>query len=616
MAPLDIDPEDEGTSLNASDDGRDTATAVPTLEMIRNSQQIHCAAILQRLNEDHRRTCKRFKLQEGTIYALPGVWDEHGSAQPIMLHDITLLIPYNDVALRELVVRYAHTHTPVFGAHNGRRKTEYLIRQRFYWVGIRPDVERIVSACTICKLAKATMSARRGALLTWTAEAVNHTVCYDHILLDSAYMIGKNGERGIATIYDVFAQYLVAYPITSQDHAYLLDLFVRNYICHHGAPRRILADSELKSGYWRGLMQAFSTRVQCVTAYHHRGNPAERANRTIQALLRTALFEADNIKNISANGLRNYQANDWPKLLPYAVASFNAHPVADSGVSAFQVKHGYEFRAPGDLLLLPDPTLDLPPDAATYVREKLKWIKTVHDRVGRALEEKRYTRALSETQRHFVHRIHVGDYVLRTLSVRQGKLSPRADGPFRVIAKLGGNRVKVQAVDGSILIAHESQLVRHSMSKVAFKPSTAQPVVVQNPLLGGEGDGQTKSLANELTIGDLIIYTLKKESGTFVGIVLGMSTKLLFLQNVADKRKKYMHNYDTPIEHRKLEPAYRYCEGGREYDTTALAPRRGFDPITSYEKRNEVHVLAKMRMEDYKGRLSSSVLRALRAQSA
>ncbi len=109
-------------------------------------------------------------------------------------------------------------------------------------------------------------------------------------------------------------------------------------------PRRIVAYSELKSGYWRGLMRAFRGKLHIITSYHHHGNPAERANRSIQALLCAVLFEAESVKHVTTNGLREYKANQWPKLLPYAVASFYAHPIAGTNISAFQMKHGFEFR--------------------------------------------------------------------------------------------------------------------------------------------------------------------------------------------------------------------------------------------------------------------------------
>lgn len=42
---------------------------------------------------------------------------------------------------------------------------------------------------------------------------------------------------------------------------------------------------------------------------------------------------------MTTNGLREYKANHWPKLLPYAVASFNAHAIAGTNIFAFQMKH-------------------------------------------------------------------------------------------------------------------------------------------------------------------------------------------------------------------------------------------------------------------------------------
>ena len=71
------------------------------------------------------------------------------------------------------------------------------------------------------------------------------------------------------------------------------------------------------------------------------------ANRSIQSLLRAVLFEAESVEHMTTNGLRGYKANHWPKLLPYAVASFNAHAIAGTNISAFQMKHGYEFRTRG-----------------------------------------------------------------------------------------------------------------------------------------------------------------------------------------------------------------------------------------------------------------------------
>ena len=168
----------------------------------------------------------------------------------------------------------------------------------------------------------------------------------------------------------------------------------------------------------------------------------------------------------------------------------------------------------------------------------------------------------------------------------------------------------MEAPDGTLFISHESQLIRHSGHSQL--PDTAPRPRVRAPQESSKVSNEGVDEVHNIRVGDLLIYHLQKERGTFAGVVLGQTPSLLYLHNVVDTRKRHMHNYELAIGERKMGFAYRYMERGREFDTAALTPRKSWIPITSYEKRSEMTILTKMRVEDFTGSIPRSMLHSVK----
>jgi hypothetical protein len=135
----------------------------------------------------------------------------------------------------------------------------------------------------------------------------------------------------------------------------------------------------------------------------------------------------------------------WKECLPHTEFSYNRSLHSTIKMSLFQIVYGFVPRAPIDLLPLPS-SVQNNFDATQRTELILKLHATTKDNIE--CMNVKYKVAGDRGQKHVV--FEVGDLVWLHLlkdcfpDLRKSKLMPRADGPFKVIAKINDNAYKLE----------------------------------------------------------------------------------------------------------------------------------------------------------------------------
>ena len=326
-----------------------------------------------------------------------------------------LVVP-DDAELRGAIIDDAH-----LPAHRGCTATGRIVAQRYYWPHMYEDVRRRLRECSTCQQMKPKDGRLKAPILPRTPPSR----AWEEIEIDFIPNLPPSGASAftrIVTVVDTYSKMAVFWPthdtLTSDEFG---DAFLDRVWKRFGMPKVVRSDVDtvLVSAAWRRIAErAKFTDDPCAPFRHEANGAAERANQTIESLLR-ALIPAD-------------LPDDWAPVLPVAEFLYNATPSAVTGISPF-VAAGY--REPRRGFGLDDIERPAPED----VDEAIARIdQRVKDFLSRA-EAARANRIP-----HALERFRVGEWAwLSTNHVRAAtgsqdpRLRARFIGPYRINAILG-----------------------------------------------------------------------------------------------------------------------------------------------------------------------------------
>uniref|UniRef100_A0A2N9J0L0 Integrase catalytic domain-containing protein n=1 Tax=Fagus sylvatica TaxID=28930 RepID=A0A2N9J0L0_FAGSY len=154
-------------------------------------------------------------------------------------------------SMRELLVREAHGGGLM--GHFGVKKTLDILHEHFFWPKMKRDVNRICGRCITCRKAKSKVLPHG----LYTPLPVPSEPWVD-ISMD--FVLGlprtKRDRDSIFVVVDRFNKMTYFIPCYKTDDATnIADLFFREIVQHHGVPRSIVSDRDVKflSYFWKVL---------------------------------------------------------------------------------------------------------------------------------------------------------------------------------------------------------------------------------------------------------------------------------------------------------------------------------------------------------------------------
>eukprot|EP01018_Ginkgo_biloba_P033322 Gb_18633 [translate_table: standard] len=168
------------------------------------------------------------------------LFDEYFLQDGYLFKGKQLCIPVGP--MRENIIR--ELHNSGLGGHFGRDKTITLVKDRYYWPGLRKRVAKFVAQCKIYQVSKGT-SQNTGlynplpvSSEPWTDVSMDFVVRLPNT---------QRGHNSVFVIVDKFLKMAHFIPCKKTvDAGQVADLFFKEIVRLHGLPRSIVSDRDSK----------------------------------------------------------------------------------------------------------------------------------------------------------------------------------------------------------------------------------------------------------------------------------------------------------------------------------------------------------------------------------
>ena len=326
--------------------------------------------------------------------------------------------------------------------HQGRPRMLGLLGPRYYWPGMKADIDQYVSECHECTLAKPP-SRRQRTSRPPTIGSYPFDLLYCDIV-DMAKTHDYDEKLGtgfskLVVFADSLSHWVEAVPFhkdpTSED---VMDAFLTHVVARYGAPRGISTDlgSNLTSMLCRAVYDQTGVDLSVSPSDHHESaGLVERFNQTLTRMTRAA----------------DEGGEFWVDHLPFLLMSYRATPTRITRMSPAELLYGRQLRLPAQMNdpVLPDP--ELPSNVRDYAtklndRLRLAW-NAARDAIHQSQAE-----AESDTAEHsHVQHFNVDDRVCRLLPRAGNKLQYIYAGPYRIAEVLSAGRYTLRDLENRML---------------------------------------------------------------------------------------------------------------------------------------------------------------------
>jgi len=130
-------------------------------------------------------------------------------------------------------------HGDASGGHLGANKTMDKIRQRYYWLRLRDDVERWFRHCDACAANRGPRTRSRVLIHQYNVGAP-----FERIAVDIAGPFPKSdrGNRNLLVDMDYFTKWPEVNAIPNQETSTVAFVLVSNFFCRFGVPMELHSD--------------------------------------------------------------------------------------------------------------------------------------------------------------------------------------------------------------------------------------------------------------------------------------------------------------------------------------------------------------------------------------
>ena len=356
-------------------------------------------------------------------------------------------------SLRSEVLQQLHdTRT---AGHLGVAKTLGRVRERFYWVQCRRDVQEWCRNCDLCAQKRGPQKKVRAPLGSYNVGSPMERIAIDVL---GPLPTTEAGNKYVLVIADYFTKWVEAYPIPNQEALTVAELLVKEFICRFGAPLLIHSDQgrNFESALFAEMCQLLGIKKTRTTPYHPQSDGmVERFNRTLEMQL---------------SKFADYNQRDWDQHIPFLLMAYRSAIHDTTGCSPAKMMLGRELKLPIDLMF-GRPEEELPQTATDYTSALQERLERVYDfarahlRVASDKMKQRYDLPLQCPQ------LEAGDAVWLYNPQRKKGLTPKLqrpwEGPYTVIKRINDLVYRIQlAPKAKAKVVHRNRLWCYSGANV------------------------------------------------------------------------------------------------------------------------------------------------------
>lgn len=193
--------------------------------------------------------------------------------------DAQLVVPKD-----ERLEIFNYYHNDETAGHYGINRTMHKITSRYYWPGIRKDIEKHVKECLECQRYKATNLKPAGLYQTVASNKRFEVIAID---LFGPLPITPKGFQWIFIVEDIASRWVELFPLEIATAESCAKTLMNEVFFRYGVPRKIISDNGVQfvSAVMQKLVFCFNIQHTLTPVYHPEANPVERKNRDMKAQL-------------------------------------------------------------------------------------------------------------------------------------------------------------------------------------------------------------------------------------------------------------------------------------------------------------------------------------------
>ena len=386
-----------------------------------------------------------------------------------------LLVPKE---YRSKVMYLSHSHP--LGAHLGTEKNYERVLTRFYWSGIKREIQDYCRCCPECQLHSPKVHYRNPLIPLPIIE-----IPFSRIGMDIVRPLPKSsrGHRYILVIMDYATRYPEAIPLrAATGKAVAWEVF--QLFSRVGIANEILTDqgSCFMSTVMKEMCKLLKIQRIQTSLYHPQTDGLmERFNQTLKQMLRRMIV---------------VDGKDWDQLLPHLLFSIREVPQASTGFSPFELLYG---RRPRGLLDLAKEAWEQQPSRYRSLVEHIDQMHSLMTQIWPMVREHMQQAQLVQARVYNsgaqVREFQPGDKVMVLVPTQECKFLAKWHGPYEVVERVGpaNYRVSQPGRRRTTQIYHINLLKRwHEPDQPAVHVMSAQSPRLTTPevRMGGQLKGQ------------------------------------------------------------------------------------------------------------------------------
>lgn len=313
--------------------------------------------------------------------------------------------------LRKSVLKEEHDES----MHPGYEKTIQRLKMRYFWPRMAVQCKKHIKVCSVCKQSKPSTV---GSVPVMGNQRLTNKP-FQILALDFIQNLprSKNGKCHLLVLLDMFSKWTVLVPLRKIKAKEVCGIVEDQWMRRFGTPEIIISDNATTflGKEFQALLRRRGIQHWPNARHHSQANPVERANRTINACLRTYMKEDQRV---------------WDSRIAEVEEMMNTTIHSSTGLTPYRILYGHEKATQGEQHRLERDERELSMDERDESRKRMneKVFKIVEDNLKKSYDKN--VKNYNLRHKRFAPTYSVGQRVLK----RNFKLSSAAD---RYNAKYG-----------------------------------------------------------------------------------------------------------------------------------------------------------------------------------
>ncbi len=348
----------------------------------------------------------------------------------------------------EGVMYMLHDH-PI-SAHFGRKATYEKVKERYWWKGLRDDVELYVKSCDRCQRREKPKG--KNELHPIKVKGPFHMIRIDFV---GPLLQTDKGNRYIIVAMDYFTKWPEARATKEATAKEVSEFLLEEIICRHGCPKRILSDrgSHFNNQVIKEVMEKFKVDHGFSTPYHPKTNGlVERFNKTLCESL--AKLKTD---------------KNWDRMIAPTLFAYRSKIQESTKLEPFYLVYGRKPILPMDKA---EKKISLMQRIQEIIEEIPKGRWKAKEQIQKVQEKQKEYHDKRITQKE---EFNIGDKVLYYNAAKEkqwsGKLDEKWKGPYYIHQKMLKGSYKLKDLEGRILRTPvNGELLKRYFDRTNFEP--------------------------------------------------------------------------------------------------------------------------------------------------